>query len=252
VVANVQFRRAMLHAVDRQAFVDGFVSGLSSVAHTYLSPTEPDFSEITREAPRYEHDPARAGQLVESLGYAKGTDGMFREPGGQPLAVEIRTTAGDTLRERILLSVADSWQRVGVAVNPVVVPRQLATDQEYRATFPAFELSRNPNGPRDLPSLQGKAARLPENNYRGTGGTNYSRYQNPEFDALIDRHFVTIAREERVQVLRQIVTHIADQVTALGMIYSTEQNMIAGRMINVAGRARDATETWNAHEWDVR
>lgn len=252
VVGNVQFRRAMLHAIDRQSFVEGFVAGLSSVAHTYLSPTEPDFAEATRDAPRYEYDPARAGQLIEGLGYIRGADGMFRDASGQALAVEIRTTAGDTLRERILLSVVDAWQRVGVAASPVVVPRQLAVDQEYRATFPAFELSRNPNGPRDLPSLHSRAARLPENHFRGTGGTNYSRYQNPEFDALIDRYFVTVARHERVQVLRQIVTHIADQVTALGMIYATDQNMIANRMVNVGGRAQNATETWNAHEWDVR
>jgi peptide/nickel transport system substrate-binding protein len=231
------------------------MSGLSTIAHTYLSPDEPDFHEATREAPRYEYDPARAGQLLQialGAGYTRGPDGMYRDASGQPLALEIRTTAGDTLRERILLSVADSWQRLGVAANPVVVPRQLATDQEYRANFPAFELSRNPNSPRDLPSLQGRAARLAENNYRGTGGTNYSRYQNPEFDAQIDRYFVTIAPNERVGVLRQIVTHIADQVTALGMIYATDQNMIANRMINVTSRARNATETWNAHEWDVR
>ncbi len=252
VVGNVEFRRAMLHAIDRQSFVDGFVAGLSSVAHTYLSPSEPDYYEITREAPRYDYDPARAGQLIEGLGYAKGPDGIFRDQSGQPLTVEIRTTAGDTLRERLHLAVADSWQRVGVGVNPVVVPRQLAVDQEYRANFPAFELSRNPNGLRDLPSLQGRAARTAENGYRGTGGTNYSRYMNSEFDALIDRYFVTIEKPERVAVARQIVTHIADQVTALGLIYATDQNMIANRMINVAGRARDATETWNAHEWEVR
>ncbi len=252
VLSNVQFRRAMLHAVDRQSFVDGFMSGLSTVAHTYLSPSEPDFYEITRDAPHYDYDPARAGRMIEELGFSKGPDGMFRDASGQPLAVEIRTTAGDTLRERMQLSIADSWQRIGVAANPVPVPRQLAVDQEYRATFPAFELSRNPNGLRDLPSLQGKAARTAENNYRGTGGTNYSRYQNPEFDGLIDRYFVTIDKPERVGIARQVVTHIADQVTALGTIYSTDQNMIANRMINLAGRARDATETWNAHEWDVK
>jgi ABC-type transport system substrate-binding protein len=93
---------------------------------------------------------------------------------------------------------------------------------------------------------------LPENSYRGTGGTNYSRYQNPEFDAAIDRYFVTIEKGERVAVLRQVVTHIAEQVTALGMIYATDQNMIANRMTKVGGRARDATETWNAHEWDIK
>ena len=141
---------------------------------------------------------------------------------------------------------------MGVAVDQVVVPRTQAQDQEYRATFPAFELSRNPNTLGDLPALQNKAARVPENGFRGVGGTNYPRYMNPAFDALIDRYFVTISKPERIQIAREIVTQIADQVVAIGMLYSTDQNMISNRLVNATGRSENATEAWNAHEWDLK
>ena len=186
------------------------------------------------------------------MGYRRGADGALRDAAGQRLSLEIRTTTGDKLRERLLLSVSDYWQRTGLAVEPIIVSRQLAQDQEYRAQFPAFELSRNPNAPRDLPNLHSRAARLPENNFRGVGGTNYARYMNSEFDAWIDHYFVTIPRAERQAQLKQIVTHIAEQVTVIGLLYSTDEAMVANRILNTTPRGQGSTEAWNAHEWDVR
>jgi peptide/nickel transport system substrate-binding protein len=252
VVGDVRFRRAMVGAIDRQQMVDSFLMGMSSVAHTYLSPTDPDYQEVTQGITRYPYDPRGALQAIEALGYAPGPDGFLRDSAGQRLTVEIRTTGGDTLRERIHQTVADAWQQIGVGVDTVIVPRQLAQDQEYRATFPAFELSRNPNTLRDLPNLHSRAARLPENNFRGTGGTSYSRYSNPAFDALIDRYFLTIPRPERIAIAHDIVATIADQVTAIGILYATDQNMIANRIQNAVGRAESSTETWNAYQWEVR
>jgi peptide/nickel transport system substrate-binding protein len=252
VVGDVRFRRAMLQAIDRQGMVDSFLAGMSSIAHTYLSPTDPDYQTVTRDVVRYPYDARAAREAIEALGYSPGADGFLRDGAGQRLNVELRTTGGDTLRERIHLAVADSWQRVGVGVDPVTVPRQLAQDQEYRAQFPAFELSRNPNTLRDLPNLHSRAARLPENGFRGTGGTNYSRYASPTFDGLIEQYFVTIPYAERVEVARQIVGIIADRVTSLGMVYATDQNMIANRVLNAVGRREGSTETWNAHQWEVR
>ncbi|HZT07198.1 MAG TPA: ABC transporter substrate-binding protein [Chloroflexota bacterium] len=251
IVGDVRFRRAMLEAIDRQAMVDTFVAGMSSVAHTYLSPTDPNYQTVAADVVRYPFDPQAAAQAIEARGYSPGTDSMLRDAANQPLRVEIRTTTGDTLRERIHLAIADAWQRVGVGVDTVVVSRQQAQDQEYRAQFPAFELSRNPNTLRDLPNLHSRAARLPENNFHGTGGTNYSRYTSPVFDTLIDQYFVTIPLPERLAVAHQIVSIIADQVTALGILYATDQNMIANRIQKAYGRAEGSTETWNAYQWEI-
>ena len=170
----------------------------------------------------------------------------------QRIEMELRTTDGDLLRQKVLLSSADFWQRMGIGAEPYIVPRQRAQDQEYRATFPAFELVRQPNSQASLASLHSRAARLPENNWVGVGGTNYARYVNGEFDALIDRFFVTIPKEERVGILGQIVHHISDQLNVLGLVYVVNPSMIANRLVSVTTRNQDSTEAWNAHLWDVQ
>jgi peptide/nickel transport system substrate-binding protein len=50
VVTDVRFRRALMHAVDRQQLADTLMAGLSTVAHNYLNPQEPEYNE-TLSAP---------------------------------------------------------------------------------------------------------------------------------------------------------------------------------------------------------
>ena len=228
------------------------MGGFSAVAHSYLNPEDPDYPAIASSVVRYDFDSTRATQMMEELGYRRAADGVLRDSSGQRIDMELRTTDGDLLRQKVLLSAADFWQRMGIAAEPYIVPRQRAQDQEYRATFPAFELVRQPNSQSSLASLHSRAARLPENNFVGVGGTNYARYMNPEFDALIDRFFVTIPKDDRVRTLGQIVNHISDQLNVLGLFYVLNPSMIANRLVGVTTRNQESTEAWNAHLWDVQ
>src|SRR5439155_729372 len=87
-VGNVQFRRALSYAVDRQSLVDNLMLGQGGVADHFIVPDDPEFQSVNRQMVTYPYDPRRAGQLIESLGYSKGSDGMFKEPSGQSLSVE--------------------------------------------------------------------------------------------------------------------------------------------------------------------
>jgi peptide/nickel transport system substrate-binding protein len=249
-VADVRFRRALFRALDRPAMVDSLEGGLVSVTHSFLMPTLPEYRELERYIVRYDYDPRGAVQEIEALGYARGPDGSFQS-GGQRLVIEARTTAGLEINERTLLAVADYWQQVGIAVETVFIPPQRAGDQQYRATFPGFEVLRAGSDVREISNYRSTAARLPENNYRGTGGTNRSRYMNPEFDALIDRFYATIPRRERMEIAGQIVHHMTDQVLVMGLFYDPLPGFVSNRLLNVSPLGGEATLPWNIHEWDI-
>ena len=99
-------------------------------------------------------------------------DGFFRDAGGQKLSVEINATSEDQ-NTKPMFAVADYWQRIGVGVETVVIPIQRQRDAEYRATFPAFNLSGGASGVAAIKGQHGSQARLPETRYTGN---NYSRY----------------------------------------------------------------------------
>ena len=129
--------------------------------------------------------------MIQQLGYTKGTDGMFVDPGGQKLSVELRTTNRVGVQLSGQSTIVDYWQQVGVSVDQVVIPLQRQTDAQYRATFPSFEmLGPFPNDLQLIPSLVSSSVRLPENNFVSLN--NYPRYQNRDLDELVERYLVTI------------------------------------------------------------
>ena len=250
IITDVRFRRALLHAIDRQELVDSLQYGLVPVAHSILSPNQPRYREIEeRNVVRYEYDPRRAVQLIEGLGYARGPDGIFRDAAGQRLSLEYRTITTD-INQKTLFAVADYWQRAGVAIETVVIPTQRATDLEYRANFPAVELLRQPDDIRGMVRFHSSEARTAE---RGYTGTNNARYINPELDALLERYRTTIPQQERIQVIGQIIHHISDQLNAIGLFYDGQPVLVANRLLNIGpGPGEFTTQAWNAHEWDVK
>lgn len=247
VIASLQFRRALMHATDRQTMADVLQVGLVPVAHTYLGPDHPMYKEIEPLIVKYEYDPRKAAQMIEELGYRRGPDAIFRDAAGSRLLVEARATPGD-LYDKTLEVLRDQWQQAGVAAEIISIPHQRQTDQEWRATRPGFELTRRGTDLGQLESFHSRNTPLPETRY---SGGNVPRYANPEFDALIDRYFVTVPIAERTRVVGQIMRHISDQLNMMHLFYDGEPALIGHRLVNVRARGTESTQTWNVHQWDV-
>ena len=243
VILDVRFRKAAFHAINRQEMVDTIMGGLSSVAHSVILPNEPELAEVQDAIVRYDYDPRRAAQMIEEIGYTKAPDGFYRDAGGQQLRVELSATAEDQ-NTKPMFATADSWQRLGIAVDPVSIPIQRQRDREYRATFPGFTLQGGASGVAAIKNSHGSQSRLPENNYTGS---NYARYANPEFDATIDRFLTTISHGERMNALRQVVRHMTDTLNMMNLYYAMSSTMVRNNVVNVPVRIQ-----WNAQEWDVR
>jgi peptide/nickel transport system substrate-binding protein len=249
VVGDVRFRRALLHAIDRQQLADSLMAGLSTVAHNYLNPQEPEYQETLPLVTRYEHDPRRAISLIEELGYSRGVDGAFRDRAGERLGVNIQTTAQLDIHSKTMYPVADSWQRVGVEVETFLTPAALVSDRAHRATFPSFSLAQNPDDRDSLGNLHSSGIPVQATRYVGI---NKPRYGNSTLDALLDQYLVTIPRQSRVQVLGQIVGHVSEQLVVMGLFYGVEPTLVANRVLHVAPRIQDSTQARNAHEWELR
>jgi peptide/nickel transport system substrate-binding protein len=244
VVADARFRRALEHALDRSEMVETLLHGVVLVAHSPIGPHRRDFSAVESSVVRYEYDPRRAAQLIESLGYTRGADGSFRDAAEAVLTVELRSTGGDDFRDREVLSIADSWQRNGVTTDVVFIPRQRATDREYRVLKPGFELVSQGAQLRDLYNLHSRVIPSAETRWVGT---NRGRYSSPELDRLLDQFLVTIPRQERNGLLARVIHHITDQAVVMGVYHSANSTAISDRLMNVPGG-----DPWNPHQWDAK
>jgi ABC-type dipeptide/oligopeptide/nickel transport system permease component/ABC-type transport system substrate-binding protein len=66
---NLEVRRAIAHAIDRNAVIDGAMFGYGTPIGSHFPPHSPDYVDLTQ---RYPHDPARARALLAEAGYPRG------------------------------------------------------------------------------------------------------------------------------------------------------------------------------------
>ncbi|HZT07963.1 MAG TPA: ABC transporter substrate-binding protein [Chloroflexota bacterium] len=251
IITNLQFRQALLYAIDRQEMVDSLEAGLSPVATTFMAPNQPDYAGIEGGVKKYEYDPRKAAQMIGDLGYRRGDDGFMHDAAGQLLEVEI--AGSNQAVTKPMLAVADYWQKIGVSTTSFVVPAQRATDWPWRATFTGFALFTGTHDVDGLPALKSSQARTAENNYEVSGLPNWPRYRSPVLDDLVDRYFRTIPKPERIEVLTQINEHIFENLSTMPLYYFPTPYAVANRLANVpVNRASRASLTWNIHQWDVK
>lgn len=249
LMTDPQFRRAVTYATDRQQLVDAFMHGQGGVAQSYMRPTDEGFAEIDASSVvKYSYDPPRAVQLIQELGYSRGSDGIFVDRAGQKLNVQVKANAGDDLREKLLPVIADQWQRAGVEVEQFLVPTQRQRDFEFISTFPGWWMTQRPNGLGRMDNLYAEQSPLPANGYTGA---NISRWQNADFDALLDRYFQSPAAAQRIDAAKQLIRWMTDQVIIMGLFYTVEAILVNNHIGNVHPRAPDGTHAWNAAQWDV-
>jgi ABC-type transport system substrate-binding protein len=244
IVGDVQFRKALMYATNRQELVDTLQGGMTPVADLFVNPTFPEYNEVKDSVVKYEYDPRRGGQLIEGLGYTKGPDGIYRTAAGDRLAIEMRNNT-EAITEKAVVPVADAWTRFGVATEPIIVPPQRISDRQWVSEFPAFRMMRQPNDTIQITRMHSMYTPLPDNSF---SGSNYGRYRNPEFDALLDQYVSTIPWDERMVVLRQAVRHISENLNKMGLFYDMEFTLASKRLKNIT--AREVT-LWDVNKWDV-
>jgi peptide/nickel transport system substrate-binding protein len=249
IVTDRRFRQALMHGINRQEMVDTLQYGMVPVAHAFLNPAEPEYPAVESSMVRYVYDPAMAVREIEELGYTRRANGIFADSSGQSLAVEIRVTEGLEIQVKATFAVADYFQKIGVAVDPVVRSVQSNSNREEVATFPNFRLMRNSNTLSDVKNFLISKAAVAEN---GFTGQNFARYMNQEFNDLIERYFRTIPKQERIEVLRGVVIHQSRELSQMSLFYNVQSVAVGKRVRNVTnGGAQGFNQAWNAHAWEV-
>jgi peptide/nickel transport system substrate-binding protein len=84
---DIRVRKAIMHAIDREALVKSIVGEGSRVLHTFCHPFQ--FGCTNEGAPRYPYDPAKAKQLLAEAGFPNGFGIDFYSVRDRPLTEAI-------------------------------------------------------------------------------------------------------------------------------------------------------------------
>jgi peptide/nickel transport system substrate-binding protein len=107
---DVEVRRALLVAIDRQELVDTVLSDAFEPATGILASTTPGYADLSG---RLDFDPEEAERILDDAGWAPGPDGI-RVKDGEPLRIEVTYTPVFTGSGPVLELVAQQLRAVGV------------------------------------------------------------------------------------------------------------------------------------------
>jgi len=91
---DIRVRKAVSHAIDRQAIIDGAMFGYGTPIGSHFAPHNPDYVDLTANAA---FNPALARDLLAQAGYAEGFSTTLKLPppsyarrGGEIIAAQLR------------------------------------------------------------------------------------------------------------------------------------------------------------------
>lgn len=113
------FRKAISHAVDRQALVDQVYLGAGVPIYGPVTPGAKEW--YVDDLPRFAYDSARARAILTgTLGFQDANgDGLLEDRGGRPVRFSILTQQQDTIRLRTSSVLQAQLRRAGIEVDVV-------------------------------------------------------------------------------------------------------------------------------------
>lgn len=238
-------RHAFYHAIDRQMLAESLTSGLAPVADSWITPNESVRPALQGYVPQYPYDPARALQLLASVGWVRGSDGaLVHAPTGERFETEIQTPAGAEAEKEMAI-VADFWKAIGAQMTLNARPRSV-TDLEYVAKFPGALM----NGPRAVQISWGqyyhsRNIASPANRW---AGPNRPGYSNPRVDALLDQLSTTLDPRQQIPVHGQLLQELLGDAPIMPLYWQMDA-LLALKGVKSHKTAGNIA-TWNFFGWD--
>jgi peptide/nickel transport system substrate-binding protein len=244
---DVRARRAMLHAIDRQALSEAILEGEGILADSLLPPTVGFAGEIDRAVTKYSFDVRRTEQLMGELGYRKGSDGFFTSPTDGRFNPEVRGVAeGQEGQETTII--ADNFRKAGVDAALDMVPAaQRAQSDELKASFPGFTTNYNTLS-RESGVGKLATARManPANRW---SGSNKSGWTHPEYDRLYDGWLTSLDLSERNRLLVQMMKVVSEELPLFPLYFNFEVVAHVADLRGPQTTAPGANRYGNLHEW---
>ena len=219
VLGDVNVRRALMFALDRETIRADLWKGLAVLATANLSPALEFYYEPDVE--QYPFDPDRAAEILDEAGWTMGSDGV-REKDGQKLEWTCTIITGDQARRPEAELAQANFRDVGMSMSIEEAP--VATIlAELRDGSMAMSLFNWTYG--------GASGEPDATNTLRTGElNNFSGYSNPAMDQLLDQGLIETDADARREIYSQVQKIVAEDVPFLYVKFWDWFNIFAPRV----------------------
>ncbi|GAA2359185.1 ABC transporter substrate-binding protein [Saccharopolyspora halophila] len=211
---DVQVRRAIDHAIDREALVDRVLGGYGQLGGGYLPPIFDDYHWTPPDPRRF--DPAQANRMLDEAGYQRGQDGIRRTPQGEPLNFDFVLHGDESMDNQVGQFVKRWLADIGIRVNLQPVSDNQVNDRTETGDFDMVisGWSANPD-PDYVLRLQTCSSRPGPDG----GGTPDSFLCDRRYDELYASQLAEFDPAKRIDLVKQAQSRFYEQATGLILYY---------------------------------
>lgn len=114
---NVNFRRAIAHGIDRQRMLNNIFQGLGEPQNSPIPLQSPYYLSPQAGLKVYDHDLARARELLRQAGFEFNAAGQLLDPEGNRVRFNLITNAGNKIREAMGAQIKQDLSQLGIQVD---------------------------------------------------------------------------------------------------------------------------------------
>jgi peptide/nickel transport system substrate-binding protein len=247
ILADRRVRQALMYALDREQMTEQLFGGRQPVADTNVHPMDRPYT--MDGVATYDYQPERAAALLDEAGWSRGEDGIRRNAAGEPLQLEILSTAGDKLRELVQQVLQSQWRDAGIDLRiKNEAPRIFFGETTRKRQFDAMAMFAWVSAPEPLPRTILHSSEIPtaENNY---AGQNYTGYRNPEMDELIITIENELDAEARLEPWKRMQQIYAQDLPALPLFFRTNVHVMPKWLAGLRPTGHIITATTWVEDW---
>lgn len=215
VLKDVEFRKALSHAVDVKTIVDKVKQGLAEPATQIIPTVFPDWTFKPSDSQKRGFDVAKANSILDTAGYAKGGDGTRADKQGKPINLRLLVTSDDTERRQISEYVKGWFKEIGVGVNVEFKGSNQVNDDttagNFDLSFSGWSVSPDPEFMLAQETCEVVGTDLGDSNFC-----------DQEFDKLYKQQQAELDKGKRMQLVQQAQGVLHDKVAALLLTYDKQ------------------------------
>jgi peptide/nickel transport system substrate-binding protein len=244
---DVRVRRALAHGVDAVTANEVLNRGRGLVTGTVTSPNVDFYAEIDRVTTKYPFDPARAQQIMEEAGYARGGDGLFHARDGAQMDFGVWFTSGAKNQQENAV-IVDSLRKSGFDASNRVFPSAQTGDGEALALIPGMQTRGHS---RPLLDYSSEQSARPENRW---SGSNRGAWSNTAYDRALETFSTSLAQADRVRAIAEMERIFTEELPALPHWFSPNVTAHVATLKGPVARISPTTTggTLRVHEWEWR
>ncbi len=202
ILKDERVRQAVAYAIDRRPFLEYLLRGFARPANSVLPPESWAYNG---DVPAYEHDPARARQLLEQAGYPAVNGIRFH------LTMKSSTEESTRLMAAVL---QQQLRQVGIALDIRTFEFATFFSDVTHGLFQVYSLRWiGGNEDPDIFEYIFHSAKFPPN------GANRGYFADPRIDALIDQARRELDQNVRKQLYAEIQRTLADELPYVNLWY---------------------------------